>query len=132
MVTLVLASMLNACGGPMTPGELSRSVDTIASASAEGRLVADGVARHRTKTTFARVRTRELVETVDHEAEKLSDATPQKAIAPKKIAAVKLAEEISQALGRIQISPDDSALADQIERRLEELSKRADELSKSL
>ena len=120
------------CGGAMTPGELSRSIDTLASAASEGGLVANGVARDRTKTTFTRARARELGETVDHEAEKLSDATPQAGIRAQELVAVRLAERISEALGQIQTAPDDRVAARETERKLNDLSKRADQLAKGL
>ena len=62
------------CGGPMEPQELARSVQTLESSASEGALLADGVARDRTKATFVRAHSRDLGETVDHEAEKLADA----------------------------------------------------------
>jgi hypothetical protein len=129
---ITAAIALSACGGPMRPDELAGSVDTLTSAAAEGAVVARDVARDRTKTTFARVRARELGETVDHEAEKLSDATPQERIADEKTAAVKLATAISEVLGDIQTSPADRAAAAEAGRKLDDLSKRAQELSKSL
>ena len=116
----------------MQPEELARSVDTLSSSAAEGGLIARDVARDRTKTTFARVRARELGGVVDHEAEKLSDATPQQGIGDEKLAAVQLAEAISQALGKIQISPADRVIARQAERRLDDLNKHGEALSKSL
>jgi hypothetical protein len=128
----LLSVALAGCGGAMRPEELARSVDTLASSASEGGLVADGVARQRTKATFARVRARELGETVDHEAEKLSDATPQDAIRAKKVAAVNLATRISEALGEIQTAPKDAEAARETERKLNDLSKRADDLAKSL
>jgi hypothetical protein len=78
------------------------------------------------------VRARELGETVDHEAEKLTDATPRPAIAAEKREAVNLAERISEALGQIQTAPQDRAGAAETARTLEQLSKRTDELSKGL
>jgi hypothetical protein len=116
----------------MRPEELARSVDTLTSAAAEGALVARDAARDRTKTTFVRARARELGESVDHEAEKLSDATPREGIADKKTAAVNLAKAISEALGEIQISPDDHDAAREAGGKLDHLSKRAEKLSKSL
>ena len=129
---IAAAIALSACGGPMRPEELARSVDTLASAAAEGALVARDVARDRTKTTFARVRARELGETVDHEAEKLSDATPQEQIADEKATAVKLATAISEVLGDIQTSPADRDAAREAGGKLDDLNRRAEELSKSL
>jgi hypothetical protein len=123
---------LGACGGPMTPGELARSVDTVTSAASEGRLIANDVARDRTKTTFVRARARELGETVDHEAEKLSDATPQAKIAKERLEAIDLAERVGEAVGQIEISPDNSATAIAAARKLDSLAKRGEQLSKGL
>jgi hypothetical protein len=131
-VAAALAFGLAACGGPMRPEELGRSVDTLASAAAEGGLIAADVGRHRTKRTFVRVRTRELGETVDHEVEKLSDAKAREGIADEKLAAVELAERISELLGQIQASPDNGDVAAEAKRKLDDLSRRAEELSKSL
>jgi hypothetical protein len=123
---------LSGCGGPMQPEELGRSVDTLSSSASEGALIARDLARNRTKNTFARVRMRELGETVDHEAEKLSDATPQESIRGKKTEAVKLAEDISDALGKVQVSIDNRARAVQAAADLDDLSKRAEDLSNGL
>jgi hypothetical protein len=116
----------------MRPEELARSVDTLSSSAAEGALIARDLGRNRTKNTFVRVRMRELGETVDHEAEKLSDATPQEAISGKKTEAVKLAEDISDALGEVQVSVDNRDLATKAAADLDDLSGRAEDLSKSL
>ena len=123
---------LSGCGGPMRPEELARSVDTLSSSAAEGAVIARDLGRNRTKNTFVRARMRELGETVDHEAEKLSDATPQEAIKGKKTEAVKLAEDISNALGEVQVSIDNRDRATQAAADLDDLSKRAEDLSKSL
>jgi hypothetical protein len=132
IAAVAAASFLWGCGGPMRPDELGRSIDTLTSSAAEGSLIARDVARHRTKRTFVRARARELGETVDHEAEKLSDATAREAIAKDKNAAVSLAERISEALGQLQVSPADSSTAAEVKRKLDDLSKQGDELSKGL
>ena len=84
-LTVVLLAGLTAstagCGGDMRADELSRSIDTLISSAGEGQLIAEGVAADRTKTTFVRVRTRELGEVVEHETEKLSDATTSAGLA---------------------------------------------------
>ena len=51
---LATAASVSGCGGPMTPGELSRPIDTLASTAAEGAMLAGGVGRDRTKATFVR------------------------------------------------------------------------------
>ena len=127
---LVLAVlMLGGCGGDMRADELGRSVGSLGSAASEGSLLAQGVVESRTKTTFVRVRARELGETVEHEAEKLSDASAEGAVAVAKERAVELAGSISQALGDLQTSPADVAEARRAERELRALADRASRLA---
>ena len=107
VLALLAATVVGAgCGGAMQPDELARSIGTLESTAAEGALLANDVARDRTKATFARVHARDLSETVDHEAEKLHDASAHGLVAERKAAAVALAGRISQALGLIQTAPD--------------------------
>ena len=124
--------LLAACGGPMRSEELARSVDTLSSTAAEGELLARDVARDRTKATFARVHARELADVADHEAEKLSDATPSEGIGGEQARAVELADQISQALGRIRVSPSDEREGEVAARELGNLADRAAQLSESL
>lgn len=127
---LVLAVLvLSGCGGDMRADELGRSVGSLGSAASEGSLLARGVAEDRTKTTFVRVRARELGETVEHEAEKLSDASAEGPVAVAKERAVELAGSISQALGDLQTSPSDVAQARRAERELRALADRASRLA---
>lgn len=101
------AAALAGCGGPITPGELSRSIQTLESSAAEGALLANDVARDRTKATFARVHARDLSDVVVHEAEKMNDAKADRPdVAAAKTKAVDLADRIDTALGQIQVAPD--------------------------
>jgi hypothetical protein len=102
----VMAMALAGCGGPITPGELSRSIQTLESTAAEGALLADDVARDRSKATFVRVHARDLSDVVVHEAEKLNDAQADRAyVAAAKTRAIDLADRIDTALGQIQVAP---------------------------
>jgi hypothetical protein len=127
LLPLLVALAGAGCGGDMRADELSRSVQSLASAAAEGALTADGAARDRTKTTFVRAHARELGETVEHEAEKLGDASATGAVAADKAKAVALAGEISQRLGDLQTAPDDRAGA---RRAAEQLRALADEATR--
>jgi hypothetical protein len=120
------------CGGPMQPQELARSVQTLESSAAEGALLANGVARDRTKATFVRAHSRDLGETVDHEAEKLADADANGEVAVRKSQAVDLADRISQALGKLQDSPGVESEGTSAERALRSSAKRAAEISDAL
>jgi hypothetical protein len=126
------ALALAACGGPMRPEELARSIDTLSSTAAEGQLLSQDVARDRTKATFARAHARELADVADHEAEKLADATPSEGIGVEQARAIELANEIGQALGRVRVSPGDEMAGRIAARELKELAARAKRLSKSL
>jgi len=59
---LVLATwLIGASGcGDLSRQELSRGVESLGAIAAEGRLVADGVARDATKSTYARVMSKTL------------------------------------------------------------------------
>src|SRR3954467_13641386 len=95
LAVLAAATSVSGCGGPMTPGELSRSIDTLASTAAEGAFLAGDVADDTTKATFARVHARDLGDVVQHEAEKLNDADANKAdVAAAKKKAIDLADKI--------------------------------------
>lgn len=129
---LLAGIVLAGCGGPMRPEELGRSVDSLASAAAEGGLLAHDVARDRTKATFARAHSRDLTESVDHEAEKLSDADAEGTVAVAKRRAVVLAGEISQALGMLQVEPRNQAVGREAEHTLNRLATRAGRLAEGL
>src|SRR5215213_10070210 len=102
-----VAALAGGCGGPMTPDELSRSIQTLESTAAEGAMLAGDVADDRTKATFARVHARDMGDVVVHEAEKLNDAEADQAnVAAAKTKAVDLADQIDTALGQIQVAPD--------------------------
>jgi hypothetical protein len=133
-LVLAAAVCFCGCGGPIQPDELKRSIQTLESTAAEGALLADEVARDRTKATFARAHARELGETVDHEAEKLNDAEaePEDGVAPAKVKAIELADRISAALGRIQIAPDSESEGRAADDELSGLSEQAGKLAEGL
>jgi hypothetical protein len=134
LVALLGAGLLATmgCGGPMEPQELARSVQTLESAASEGALLAHDVARDRTKATFVRVHSRDLSETVDHEAEKLADADANGEVAVRKSQAVDLANRISQTLGQLQVFPGVESKATVAERELKTSAKRAAAISDAL
>src|SRR4051794_5697263 len=124
---------VSGCGGPITPGELSRSIQTLESTAAEGSMLADDVADDRTKATFARVHARDLGDVVQHESEKLHDADANRAdVAAAKQKAVDLADKIGTALGQIQTAPDDESGARTAGHQLSKLSEDAGKLAEGL
>jgi hypothetical protein len=127
------AAALGGCGGPMTPDELSRSIQTLESTAAEGAFLADDVADDRTKATFARVHARDLSDVVQHEAEKLTDAQANRAdVANAKTRAIDLADKIDTALGQIQTAPGDESGAATAGHQLSQYSETAGKLAEGL
>jgi len=117
----------------MTPGELSRSIQTLESTAAEGAFLADDVADDRTKATFARVHARDLGDVVQHEAEKLNDADAEQAdVAAAKTKAIDLADKIGAALGEIQTGPGDESGAASAGHQLSQFSEDAGKLTEGL
>ncbi|MDX6676396.1 MAG: hypothetical protein QOE31_448 [Solirubrobacteraceae bacterium] len=126
---LALVCVLAGCGGPITDDELQRGIQTLAATASEGRLVALDAAEDRSKVTFERVALRDLGEDAEHEAEKLNDAQAKPENAAVKTRAVKLAQDISSALGDLQVAPADRRIARRVQLRLDALSKQADALA---
>jgi len=122
---------LGACGH-LGNDELERGVATLKATAQEGRLLAQEVARDHSKATFVRVHARALGDTADHEAEKLSDAAAGGATAKAKAEAVKLAQDISGALGDLQTAPGDEATGAEVAGRLRSLAATADRLEARL
>jgi len=121
------------CGGPMKQSELADSIDTIESSAAEGSLLASHVYTDKTKTTFARVRARELGEELDHEQEKLHDADAENDdVAADQERAIDIAGQASEQLGQLQTQPDDREAARAISTRLRELADSASALGEHL
>jgi hypothetical protein len=128
-----VAVALSGCGGSIQPDELARSIETLASTAAEGALLAQDVARDRSKATFVRAHARDLGDVVQHEAEKLSDAEADEAdVASAKTDAIDLADRIGTALGQIQTAPgsetDGRTAAAALNRLSEDATKLADGL----
>ncbi|MCA1689525.1 MAG: hypothetical protein LC720_03505 [Actinobacteria bacterium] len=118
MFASVLAASVAGCG--REPRHQVRvSIEQIASISAEGALMADDLARGRTKTTFVRVHGSELSAQAQHEAEKLNDAPVAPDLQGRIQAAIKLASDIGGAIDELRTSPQDRAQAreDQVKLR---------------
>ena len=117
----------------MKQSELADSIDTIESSAAEGSLLASHVYTDKTKTTFVRVRAREIGEELDHEQEKLNDAEAENGdVEADKQRAIDIAGEVSEQIGQLQVAPDDRAAARAISARLRELADSASSLGEHL
>ena len=134
VIAAVAAGLLAAgCGGPMRESELANSIETIESSAAEGSLIASHVYTNKTKTTFVRVRAREIGEVLDHEQEKLNDADAENSdVAADKDRAIDLAGQAAEQVGQLQVAPDDREAARAISTRLRELADLAGSLREHL
>src|SRR5215208_1231038 len=134
LIALVTAAAFAAgCGGPMKQSELADSIDTIESSAAEGSLIASHVYTNKTKTTFVRVRAREIGEALDHEQEKLNDADAENGdVAADQQRAIDIAGQAAEQLGQLQVAPDDREAARAISVRLRELADAASSLREHL
>jgi hypothetical protein len=133
-VTLITAVAISGagCGGPIHRDELERGVTSLQSTAAEGQLLARETARRRLRDPFTRVHARQLSETATHEAEKLNDADATGDTLTVKRHATQLAQDISDALGQLQVAPDDPAVARETARKLADAVSKASDLERRL
>ena len=124
---LAVAALLSSGCGDLSNDELNRGVESLSALAGQGQLVANGVARDATKTTYARAMARTLGEEAEHEAEKLADATIEEpGTEDQRHAAVAVAGEISGLLSELQTFPGDERHGELIEKHLGEAGEKAD------
>jgi hypothetical protein len=128
---LVGALALTGCG-PLDRAELKRGVESLSALASEGRVLADGAARDRTKRNFTRVHARVLAEDAAHEAEKLADAHPAAGLERERDQAVVIAQRIADTLGELQVFPGAERTAEQAQRQLSSSAGEADRLAQGL
>jgi hypothetical protein len=121
-----LLLLLAAGCGDLSRDELNRGVESLSALAAQGELVANGVARDATKSTYARVMAKTLGDEAEHEAEKLADAEPEAAVADERHAAVQIAGELSQLFSELQTFPGDEHHGAVVERHMGEVKEQAD------
>jgi uncharacterized protein YciI len=126
-----LALAISGCGD-LSRGELSRGVESLGAIAAQGQLIANGVARDATKSTYTRVMAKTMGSEAEHEAEKLADAEPEAAVAPERHAAVLVAEEIAALYGQLQVFPGDERHGAAVEKHMEEAKAKADAIAERL
>jgi hypothetical protein len=123
---VALALPFAGCGRE-TNHDVRVSIQQIASIASEGSLMADDLARGRTKTTYVRVHGEELSSQAEHEAEKLNDAPVDPALHARIDKAIGLSSEIGGAIDDMRVSPHDRQVARQAQ---QDLKKWADEANK--
>jgi hypothetical protein len=134
LTIVLLMPVMIAAGGCGRAGEagVQAGIEQIASISDEGALIAEGVARARTKTTFVRVHGDELSAQAEHEAEKLSDDPVSAALKPRIEKAIKLAGDIGGAIDELRVSPHDRQQAREDEAKLRVWAQQATALAETL
>jgi hypothetical protein len=128
---VALAVALSGCGD-LSREELSRGVESLSALAAQGGLVADGVARDATKSTYARVMAKTLGGEAEHEAEKLADAEPEAEVEEERDAAVEVANEIAELFSQLQTFPGDEHHGLLVRRHMGEVGAKAEAIVERL
>jgi hypothetical protein len=121
-VSLIL---LSGCGD-LSRDELNRGVESLSALAAQGQLIANGVARDATKSTYARVMAKTLGGEAEHEAEKLADAEPSPEVKGERNVAVQIAGELAGLFSELQTFPGDEYHGALVEKHMAEVKEQAD------
>jgi hypothetical protein len=126
LVTLGASLILLSGCGDLSRDELNRGVESLSALAAQGQLIANGVARDATKSTYARVMAKTLGGEAEHEAEKLADAEPSPEVKKERDAAVQIAAELAGLFSELQTFPGDEHHGALVERHMAEAKEQAD------
>jgi hypothetical protein len=118
--------------GDLSRDELNRGVESLSALAAQGELVANGVARDATKSTYARVMAKTLGGEAEHEAEKLADAEPGAEMTEERNAAVQIAGGLADLFSELETFPSDERHGALVEKHLGEVKDQADALVERL
>lgn len=121
----VFLVLLPGCGD-LSRDELDRGVESLSALAAQGQLIANGVARDATKSTYTRVMAKTLGGEAEHEAEKLADAEPEAAVKRERNAAVQVAGELADLFSELQTYPGDEQHGALVEKHMGEVKEQAD------
>jgi hypothetical protein len=125
ITAVLLVLPLGGCGD-LSRDELNRGVESLSALAAQGGLIANGVARDATKSTYTRVMAKTLGGEAEHEAEKLADAEPSPEVAKERNAAVRIAGELADLFSELQTYPGDEHHGALIQRHMAEVKEEAD------
>jgi hypothetical protein len=130
LLLVAVAVSVGGCGRAGRQG-VRAGIEQLASISAEGALMAEDVARGRTKTTFVRVHGGELSAQAEHEAEKLGDDPVAPKLEQPIHMAIELSADISGAIDDLRVSPQDREQARESEHKLLHWAQEAGKLAES-
>src|SRR3954454_14290705 len=124
---LAAVLLLVAAGcGDLSRDELNRGVESLSALAAQGELIASGVARDATKSTYARVMAKTLGGEAEHEAEKLADAEPSPEVRRERNAAVQIAGELADLYSELETFPGDEHHGALVQEHMAEVKEQAD------
>jgi hypothetical protein len=134
LLALGLGALIVAAAGcgHERPHQVKLGIEQIGSIGSEASLLADDVARGRTKTTFVRVHGEELSAQAQHEAEKLNDDPVAASMRRTIRQAIQLAASIGGAIDELRTSPEDRGQARANARKLARWAGQARRLADSL
>ncbi len=118
--------------GDLSRGELTRGVESLSALAAQGELIANGVARDATRSTYARAMAKTLGGETEHEAEKLADAEPSPEASEERSAAVRVAGELADLFSELQTYPGDERRGELVEKEMVEVGEEADAIVERL
>jgi hypothetical protein len=124
-VALGVSLLLSGCGD-LSRDELNRGVESLSALAAQGELIANGVARDATKSTYTRVMAKTLGGEAEHEAEKLADAEPSPEVRRERNAAVQIAGELADLFSELQTFPGDEHHGALVEKHMADVKEQAD------
>ncbi len=125
LVALGVSFLLWGCGD-LSRDELNRGAESLSALAAQGQLIANGVARDATKSTYTRVMAKTLGGEAEHEAEKLADAEPSPEVKKERNAAVQIAGELADLFSELQTFPGDEHHGALVEKHMAEVKEQAD------
>jgi hypothetical protein len=129
LAAAIAVLLLSVAGcGDLSRGELSRGVESLSALAAQGGLLAEGVARDSTKSTYTRVMSKTLGGEAQHEAEKLADAEPSPEVREERNAAVQVAGELADLFSELQTFPGDERHGLLVRRHMSEVEEQAEAL----
>jgi len=131
LVAAGLALVAGGCGD-LSRAELNRGVESLSALAAQGQLIANGVARDATKSTYTRVMAKTLGGQAEHEAEKLADAEPSPEVERQRDAAVQVALEIADLYEQLAVFPGDERHGGVVQLHMREAKEDADAIVERL
>jgi hypothetical protein len=131
LLVAALAASVSGCTSE-TPHEVRLTIEQLGSIAGEGSLMADDVARARTKVTFVRVHGEELSAQAQHEAEKLRDASLADELKGRAKDAIALSSDIGSAIDDVRTEPQDREQARAAARKLRHAAEQASKLAETL